>query len=132
MPGVEEFGIAAVEAQAAGRPVVAVADGGVLETVLDGETGVLLPHGGIDEFAEAIRDVDFDRFRGEDIARHAQEFSTARFQLRLRAEVKRALRKHGGGGTRPHAERHARRFRPPGDEVEQEVRLGDRRLGGSP
>ena len=36
---VEEFGIAAVEAQAAGRPVIAVRGGGTLETVVDGETG---------------------------------------------------------------------------------------------
>src|SRR5215207_2150746 len=42
---VEEFGIAAVEAQAAGRPVVAPAAGGTLETVVSGKTGVLVPPG---------------------------------------------------------------------------------------
>jgi glycosyltransferase involved in cell wall biosynthesis len=42
VPNVEEFGIAAVEAQAAGRPVVAVNRGGVRETVIPGETGVLV------------------------------------------------------------------------------------------
>src|SRR5205085_6008483 len=45
VPGTEEFGIAAVEAQSAGRPVVAADAGGVRETVVDGETGVLLPPG---------------------------------------------------------------------------------------
>jgi glycosyltransferase involved in cell wall biosynthesis len=42
VPNVEAFGIAAVEAQAAGRPVLAVGGGAVRETVIDGETGVLV------------------------------------------------------------------------------------------
>ena len=42
VPDVEEFGIAAVEAQAAGRPVVALDAGGTRETVANGETGVLV------------------------------------------------------------------------------------------
>ena len=42
VPNVEEFGIAAVEAQASGRPVLALGAGGALETVVDGETGVLI------------------------------------------------------------------------------------------
>jgi glycosyltransferase involved in cell wall biosynthesis len=91
VPGVEEFGIAAVEAQAAGRPVIAVGRGGVLETVRDGETGVLLERGDADELAEAMREVDFGRFDGEAIARHAQAFSTARFRERLRAQVERSV-----------------------------------------
>ena len=89
VPGVEEFGIAAVEAQASGRPVVATGAGGVLETIVDGETGVHLPAGGVDEFAEVLREVDFDRFRGDAIAGHAQAFSTARFRERMVAEIDR-------------------------------------------
>ena len=38
-----------------------------------------------------MRDVDFDRFRADAIARHAERFSTARFKERLKAEVERAL-----------------------------------------
>ena len=41
LPGVEDFGISAVEAQAAGRPVIAINRGGACETVVDGKTGVL-------------------------------------------------------------------------------------------
>ena len=40
VPGVEDFGMTAVEAQAAGRPVIAARGGGALETVVDGETGL--------------------------------------------------------------------------------------------
>lgn len=91
VPNEEEFGIAAVESQAAGRPVVATAAGGVLETVVDGETGVLVPGGGVDGFAEVLREVDFDRFDPAAIVGHAEGFSAARFRERLKAEVERLL-----------------------------------------
>ena len=90
MANVEEFGIAAVEAQAAGRPVVASAAGGVLETVIPGETGVLVPEDDVDAMAEALRYTDFDRFCPDVIRRNAERFSTPTFQSRLRAEVARA------------------------------------------
>jgi glycosyltransferase involved in cell wall biosynthesis len=86
---VEEFGIAAVEAQAAGRPVVAPAAGGTLETVVPGRTGVLVPPGDADALADALRATDFRRFSPESIREHAQRFSRDAFQDRLRAEVKR-------------------------------------------
>jgi glycosyltransferase involved in cell wall biosynthesis len=89
VPNVEEFGIAAVEAQAAGRPVVAAAAGGALETVLDGETGVLVPPGDVDGLAEALRETDFDAFDGERIRAHAARFSTDAFKQRLTREVAR-------------------------------------------
>jgi glycosyltransferase involved in cell wall biosynthesis len=87
MPNVEEFGIAGVEAQAAGRPVVAAAAGGACETVVDGETGVLVPPDDVHALAEALGQTDFDRFRTTDIADHAEQFSTETFQERLRSEV---------------------------------------------
>jgi glycosyltransferase involved in cell wall biosynthesis len=83
VPNVEEFGIAAVEAQAAGRPVVAIDRGGTSETVVNGVTGVLVEHGDTAEFAEAIRETDFNRFDGEAIAAHAQQFSAERFRERI-------------------------------------------------
>jgi glycosyltransferase involved in cell wall biosynthesis len=89
VPNVEEFGIAAIEAQAAGRPVVAIDDGGTSETVVDGVTGVLVPHGTVDEFAEALSHTDFDRFSSERIAAHARRFSVDAFRQRLMAEVGR-------------------------------------------
>lgn len=89
VPNVEEFGIAAVEAQASGRPVLAAADGGVRETVIDGETGVLVVPEDVDALAEAMRATDWDGFDPHRIHRHAQHFSTAEFQRRFRDEVDR-------------------------------------------
>ena len=54
----EEFGITAVEAQAAGRPVIAAAAGGALETVLDGRTGRLVNLTTIEELVKAIKEID--------------------------------------------------------------------------
>lgn len=87
MSNVEEFGIAAVEAQAAGRPVVAAAAGGALETIIPGETGVLVPEDNIDAFAEAFRYTDFDQFSPEAARRNASRFSVSTFKARIRTEV---------------------------------------------
>src|SRR5205085_7126926 len=65
-PAIEEFGIAAVEAQAAGRPVIAAAAGGALETVLDGRTGRLARPDDIDAFAIAIEELDKLDFKPQD------------------------------------------------------------------
>ena len=89
VPNVEEFGIAAVETQAAGRPVVAVDAGGVRETVVNGSTGVLVPVGDLDALTEALRETDFTRFSPERIRQHAYGFSTQAFQAKFKAEVAR-------------------------------------------
>jgi glycosyltransferase involved in cell wall biosynthesis len=91
VPNVEEFGIVAVEAQAAGRPVIAAAAGGALETVRDGETGVLVPPDDLDALAQAMRDSDVDRLRPEDAVANARSFSAQRFRERLREEVDRVV-----------------------------------------
>jgi glycosyltransferase involved in cell wall biosynthesis len=92
VPNVEEFGIAAVEAQAAGRPVVAFAAGGAMETVLDGTTGVLVSRQDVHALAEAIADTDFERFSAAAITQHAGRFSTDSFRRRFSAEVARLTR----------------------------------------
>jgi glycosyltransferase involved in cell wall biosynthesis len=89
VPNVEEFGIVAVEAQAAGRPVLAPDSGGTKETVIDGETGVLYPAGDRDAMAEAMRHVDFSSFDPTDIRQHALRFRPEAFKERLVREVER-------------------------------------------
>jgi glycosyltransferase involved in cell wall biosynthesis len=94
VPGVEEFGIAAVEAQAAGRPVVAVDAGGAQETVVAGRTGLLVSNGGPSALARALRE-DLTRFDPTDIRQHAQRFGRAAFQWRLEEIVQETLEEAG-------------------------------------
>ena len=91
VPGVEEFGIAAVEAQAAGRPVVGADAGGLQETVVPGETGVLVPQGDTDALAEALAHTDFERFDPAAARRNAERFSPGEFKRRLAEQVAQAL-----------------------------------------
>jgi glycosyltransferase involved in cell wall biosynthesis len=86
VPNVEEFGIAAVEAQAAGRPVIAVDAGGARETVVPGRTGLLVPDGDLAALARALR-ADLSAFDPHDIRAHAQRFSAAAFRARMREIV---------------------------------------------
>lgn len=88
MPNVEEFGITAVEAQASGRPVVAIAAGGALETVVDGETGLLVQPG---ELAEALSGLPHSRFDPAKAVANAQRFSVAAFGAGIQAQVSAAL-----------------------------------------
>ena len=90
VPAVEEFGIAAVESQAAGRPVVGVAAGGLTETVVPGETGELVPRNDVDALAEVIAYTDFSRYSRDRLRRNADRFSTESFRRRYVAEVRRA------------------------------------------
>jgi glycosyltransferase involved in cell wall biosynthesis len=78
----EDFGIANVEAQAAGCPVIAYRGGGALETVLDGVTGIFFPEQSAVSLTEAIKRFEDSShcFRTDDLRQNAQRFSKARFQ----------------------------------------------------
>ena len=79
----EEFGIAAVEAQAAGRPVIALAEGGVCESVLDGRTGVFYAERDPDALAEAVAAFDPLATDPQDCVASARRFNRARFRHEL-------------------------------------------------
>jgi glycosyltransferase involved in cell wall biosynthesis len=87
MPGVEDFGMVPVEAQACGRPVIALAKGGALETVIDGVTGALVPELEADAFAAAVRQIVADPLDPSTIRRHAECFSRERFKREFQAAV---------------------------------------------
>jgi glycosyltransferase involved in cell wall biosynthesis len=82
----EDFGIAIVEAQAAGCPVIAYKGGGALETVLEGETGVLFPEQSAVSLSEAIQEFRdlMHCFRTDAIVGNAHRFSKGRFQSSFR------------------------------------------------
>jgi glycosyltransferase involved in cell wall biosynthesis len=83
----EEFGIAAVEAQAAGRPVIALAEGGARETVLDGVTGRLYAHPEPDVLAAAIEEFDVLGVDAVACRANAERFEAEQFRGGLRAVV---------------------------------------------
>jgi glycosyltransferase involved in cell wall biosynthesis len=89
-PGEEDFGIAPVEAQAVGKPVVAYGAGGSLDTVIDGETGVLFPHQTPKDLADAIRRLETMSFDPERIRRNAERFSVSVFRESLTKYVEQA------------------------------------------
>jgi glycosyltransferase involved in cell wall biosynthesis len=86
---VEEFGIAAVESQAAGRPVIARAAGGVLETVVDGVTGCFWS-GDDEALAEAVLEFDEEAVDPAVLVAHAERFGIASFRRGLRHEIEAA------------------------------------------
>ncbi len=81
-PGIEDFGIAMVEAQAAGCPVIALQDGAAPEIVRQGETGLLFPDPSAAGLREAVLrfEQEYRKFDPLAIQQHARKFSKARFQ----------------------------------------------------
>ncbi len=75
----EDFGIAVVEAQAAGTPVICFGKGGVLETVVEGQTGLFYPEQNCGCLIEAIGKLERQEFDPDKIRLHAQKFGRQRF-----------------------------------------------------
>jgi glycosyltransferase involved in cell wall biosynthesis len=86
----EEFGIAAVEAQAAGRPAIAPSRGGALETVRDGVTGRLWD-GGVDDLVHVVENFDDRSVDPAACVANAQRFDISVFRKSFPREVERAL-----------------------------------------
>ena len=90
VPVDEDFGMSPVESMAAGKPVIGVAEGGLLETVLDGQTGVLLsPALGVAAVCAAVESMTAERARAMRAAceARAQLFRSEVFEARIRALV---------------------------------------------
>ncbi|HLK58704.1 MAG TPA: glycosyltransferase, partial [Chthonomonadaceae bacterium] len=92
MPGEEDFGIAPVEANACGRPVIAFAAGGALDSQCDGVTGVLFPEQTVESLCEAVCAAESRDWDPEVIRAHALQFDTAVFQEKMAQVVAEARR----------------------------------------
>jgi len=96
-PGEEDFGSTPVEAQAAGRPVIAYAGGGALDTVVEGRTGIFFREKTPESLAEAVSRFERQRFDPEAIRRNALRFNAERFKKQLSKYVTAQVAAHRSG-----------------------------------
>lgn len=82
-PGYEDFGIAPVEAQACGKPVIAYGMGGALDTVIDSKTGIHFNEQTVQSLMQAINKFETIQFDANAIHEHAQHFSVENFKTNI-------------------------------------------------
>jgi len=85
LPGVEDFGITPLEAMALGTPVVALGEGGVRDSVVDGTTGIFFNHPDVQSLRQALEEVESKTWNRAALRNHARNFSRARFLTQLAA-----------------------------------------------
>ena len=102
-PGVEDFGLVPLEANAAGRPVIAYAAAGALETVVAGTTGVFFHEQNVKALAKVVSETDVTQFDGHVLRTHAEKFSKARFQEYMAEFVRAKWSQFNTRGSLPNA-----------------------------
>lgn len=93
-PGIEDFGIVPVEAQAAGTPVLALRGGGALETVREGETGIFFDQATPQSLREAIEAANATSWNRERLQENARRFAPEIFHQAFMQQVDLLLRQH--------------------------------------
>lgn len=96
LPGEEDFGIAPLQAQASGRPVIALGSGGALDTIVEGETGTFFQEPSPESLTAAVRAFDPRAVEPEACVRNAARFSRGVFKRRMRQFIERAWDGYGG------------------------------------
>jgi glycosyltransferase involved in cell wall biosynthesis len=103
--GEEDFGIAMVEAQAWGTPVLAFARGGASEIVLDGKTGLLFDRQTPEAIILAVSEFERHwRFDPSQVHSNAMRFNVSQFRIGFKTIVNEAIRRHwmvDGAGRQP-------------------------------
>lgn len=91
LPGEEDFGITVLEANASGRPVIAFGAGGALDSVIDGETGVLFEHQTVASLQRGVERLEGLRWEPGRLRQHAERFGEEAFRTRYQATLERCL-----------------------------------------
>jgi glycosyltransferase involved in cell wall biosynthesis len=92
-PQEEDFGITAVEAMAAGRPVIAYGKGGALETVIDGVTGTHIHEQTWEELVNEVIRFEPERFDPRVIREHAKHYDVEQFKMRIRELIENSYQR---------------------------------------
>ncbi len=93
-PGEEDFGIVPVEAQACGRPVLAFARGGILETTVENETAIWFHEQKADAITSAVKEFESHTFSQKTIRDNALRFAKSRFQQEMQTYIEEKLARH--------------------------------------
>ena len=88
----EDFGIVPVEAMAAGKPVIALREGGVVESVLEGKTGVFFGEPTVGSLVSVLRKFKPEKYNTEDCRNQAKKFSKERFKKEIRDFVRKSIK----------------------------------------
>ncbi len=91
-PGKEDFGLVTLEAQSFGKPVIAFADGGALETIIKEKTGLFFPRQNEKSLILALKSFNKKKFRESDCKKNALKFSKDKFKKEFRRAIKEVLK----------------------------------------
>jgi glycosyltransferase involved in cell wall biosynthesis len=83
LPGEEDFGIAPIEAQAAGKPVIAFGAGGALDTIIEGKTGLFFYQPTVESLIKKLKKFPEISFSPEECRKNAERFSCDRFKRQI-------------------------------------------------
>ena len=89
LPGEEDFGITALEAEACGTPVIALGRGGALETVIAEKTGLFFPEPKVESLLAALDKFQGLEFNKPEVRSHAMKFSRDIFKEKVQAYIRR-------------------------------------------
>jgi len=79
----EDFGIVPVEALSFGKPVIALRQGGVVESVVEGKTGEFFDEPTVESLVEVLRKFKPEKYKPEDCRNQAKKFSKERFKAEI-------------------------------------------------
>lgn len=93
-PQIEDFGLTPIEAQACGKPVIALNQGGITETVINGKTGILFDHQTVDSLKQAIIKFQSLDINPTDCVNNANRFSRDNFMLNFKQIINQLWQQH--------------------------------------
>lgn len=93
-PQIEDFGLTPIEAQACGKPIIALQKGGFTETIINGKTGIFFKFQTVKSLKQAIKKFHPELFNQLDCTNQARKFSRYYFMLNFKQTLKRLWQQH--------------------------------------